>query len=211
VRAVQAGPLTGLIAQVLLLAAFAWTVGLSGGGRVFGVTCGLITNVALARGLSRYRSDRLGSADWVTPARAKLAAGVAALTADSFDQAAPVTGRMATRSAGAVDLELFQKGLRRVIGACDQHRRVVEAERRQTMTHPECLGDRHVGDDTAVVELAPVDGHSPEDAGDRGAGLQRRDHPSPHDHVGCAAATSRVTAANGRASASAWCPPAAGR
>ena len=89
-RAVQAGPAIGLIAQVLLLAALAGTVGLGGAGWVVGVTCGLITNAALARGLARYRSDRLGPADWVTLARATLAVGVAALTADSFDQPAPV-------------------------------------------------------------------------------------------------------------------------
>ena len=90
-RAVQAFPVTGLIAQVLLLAALAGTVGLSGAGWGVGLTCGVITNAALARGLSRYRSHRLGLADWVTLARATLAVGVAALTADSFDQRAPVT------------------------------------------------------------------------------------------------------------------------
>jgi len=91
VRAVQAGPVTGLIAQVLLLAALSGTVGLSGAGWVVGVTCAVITDAALARGLSRYRSDRLGPADWVTLARATLAVGVAALTADSFYQPASVT------------------------------------------------------------------------------------------------------------------------
>ena len=48
-------------------------------------------NAGLARGLSHYRSDRLSPADWVTLARATLAVGVAALVADSFDQAVPVT------------------------------------------------------------------------------------------------------------------------
>ena len=90
-RTVHAGPVTGLIAQVLLLAALAGTVGLSGAGWVVGVTCGVITNALLARGLSRYRSDRLGPADWVTLARATLAGGVAALTADSYERPAPVT------------------------------------------------------------------------------------------------------------------------
>ena len=66
-------------------------VGLSAAGWVVGVTCGVITNVALARGLSRYRCDRLGPADWVTLARATLAIGVAALVADSFHQPVPVT------------------------------------------------------------------------------------------------------------------------
>ena len=51
----------------------------------------MITNAALARGLSHYRTDRLGPADWVTLARATLAVGVAALVADSFGEPAPVT------------------------------------------------------------------------------------------------------------------------
>ena len=91
VRTVQAGPVTGLIAQVLLLAALAATVGLGGAGWVVGVTCGVVTIAALARGLARYGSDRLGPADWVTLARATLAVGVAALIADSFDRPAQVT------------------------------------------------------------------------------------------------------------------------
>jgi phosphatidylglycerophosphate synthase len=66
-------------------------VGLGAAGWVVGVTCGVITNVALARGLSRYQCDRLGPADWVTLARATLAIGVAALVADSFHQPVPVT------------------------------------------------------------------------------------------------------------------------
>jgi hypothetical protein len=95
-RAVQAGPVAGLIALVLLIAALAGVVALSGAGLsaagwVVGVSCGAITNAALARGLSRYCSDRLSPADWVTLARATLVAGVAALVADSFDQPAPVT------------------------------------------------------------------------------------------------------------------------
>ena len=89
-RTVQAGPLTGLIAQALLLAALAGTVGLSRAGWVVGVTCGVIMNAALARGLSRYDHERLSPADWVTLTRATLAVGVAALTADSFDGPAPV-------------------------------------------------------------------------------------------------------------------------
>ncbi len=89
-RAVHAGPATGLIAQVLLLAALAGTVGLGGAGWVVGVTCGVIANAALAGGISRYGSDRLSPADWVTLARATLAVGVAALVADSFDEPVPV-------------------------------------------------------------------------------------------------------------------------
>ena len=89
-RTIQAGPLTGLIALVLLLAALAGTVGLSGAGWVVGITCGVIMNAALARGLARHRRKRMGPADWVTLARATLAVGVAALVADSFGQTVPV-------------------------------------------------------------------------------------------------------------------------
>jgi phosphatidylglycerophosphate synthase len=89
-------PLTALLAQVLLFAALAVAVGLSGvglspAGWVVGVACGVLTNAALARGISRYRADMLGPAHWVTLARATLVVGVAALVADSFDQPAPVT------------------------------------------------------------------------------------------------------------------------
>jgi hypothetical protein len=76
---------------VLLLGALAGTVGLTGAGWVVGLACGIILNATLARGLSRYRSERLGAADWVTLARATLAVGVAALVAVTFDHRAPVT------------------------------------------------------------------------------------------------------------------------
>jgi phosphatidylglycerophosphate synthase len=87
----QVGPLTGLIVQVLLLAALAGTVGLGAAGWLAGLTCAVIIDAALAHGLSRYRIDRLAAADWVTLARASLAVGVAALVADSFGHRAPVT------------------------------------------------------------------------------------------------------------------------
>ena len=58
-RAVHAGPVTGLIAQVLLLAPSPGRSASSGAGWVVGISCGVITNAALARGLSRYGSDRL--------------------------------------------------------------------------------------------------------------------------------------------------------
>ena len=88
--------MTGIIAQVLLIAALAEVVarsgvGLGAAGWVVGLTCGVITNAALARGLANRRSEGLGPADWVTLARATLAVGVAALTAASFDQPVPVT------------------------------------------------------------------------------------------------------------------------
>src|SRR5215218_3373095 len=94
-RTVHVGPLTGMIAQVLLIAALARIVASSGGrlsatGWVVGIVCGVITNTALARGLSHYGCERLARADWVTLARATLAVGIAALVADSFEQRVPV-------------------------------------------------------------------------------------------------------------------------
>lgn len=86
-----AGPVVGLIAQLLLLAALAWTVGLGWAGWVVGVACGVVIDVALGRGVLRYHCDRLGPATWVTLGRATLAVGVAALTADSFSRTGSVT------------------------------------------------------------------------------------------------------------------------
>jgi len=91
VSAVHSGPVTGLLALVLLLAALAGTVGLGGAGWVVGIACGATTSALLSRGLAFYRADRLGPADWVTLARATLAGGVAALTADAYGRPTPVT------------------------------------------------------------------------------------------------------------------------
>ncbi|MDX6553685.1 MAG: hypothetical protein QOH74_2173 [Gaiellales bacterium] len=85
-RAVQGGPVSGLAGQVLLLAALAGTVGLGVAGWVVGAACAVVVDTALARGLFRHRSERLGPAGWVTLARASLAVGVAALTADSLPE-----------------------------------------------------------------------------------------------------------------------------
>ncbi|MGZ4187499.1 MAG: CDP-alcohol phosphatidyltransferase family protein, partial [Solirubrobacteraceae bacterium] len=89
------GPRIVLSAQLLLIAGLAATVGLSGAGLspagwAVGVTCGVITNAALAVGRLHYRADRLTRADWVTLARAAVAFGVAALVADSFGHPVPV-------------------------------------------------------------------------------------------------------------------------
>jgi len=89
-RAVQTGPVAGLVAQLVLLGALAGAVGLSGSGWVVGITCGVVMNAALACGLVRNGTDGLGPADWVTLTRATLACGVAALTADSFGRPTPV-------------------------------------------------------------------------------------------------------------------------
>lgn len=89
-------PRTVLSAQLLLIAGLAMTAGLSGAGLrptgwAVGVTCGLITNAALAFGRLHYRVDRLTRADWVTLGRATVVFGIAALVADSFGQPVAVT------------------------------------------------------------------------------------------------------------------------
>ncbi|HSE54925.1 MAG TPA: CDP-alcohol phosphatidyltransferase family protein, partial [Nocardioidaceae bacterium] len=82
---VRSGAAVGLIVQVTLLAALAQTVGLSPSGWVVGLACGVVLNVAVARGLARAGADALlGPADLVTLTRATLACGVAALVADSY-------------------------------------------------------------------------------------------------------------------------------
>ena len=87
-RSAQGGPLIGLAAQVLLLAALAATVGLGLAGWLVGLACGLAMDAALAYNLLRNRSERIGPAGWVTLVRATLAVGVAALAADSFGSSA---------------------------------------------------------------------------------------------------------------------------
>ena len=51
-RAVQ-GPATGLIAQVLLLAAITATVGVGGAGAIVGAVCAVTVDAALAREIGR--------------------------------------------------------------------------------------------------------------------------------------------------------------
>ena len=96
------GPVIGLAAQVLLLAALAATVGLGLAGWLVGLACGVAMDAALAFGLLRDRSERIGPAGWVTLARATLAVGVAALAADSFG----AHGRRAAVALAAAALAL---------------------------------------------------------------------------------------------------------
>ena len=60
-RVVPAGPLTGLIAQVLLLAALDGTFGLSADAWIVGLIFAVIIDAALAHGLSRSRSGGLSA------------------------------------------------------------------------------------------------------------------------------------------------------
>jgi phosphatidylglycerophosphate synthase len=104
VHAVRTFLATGIVAQVAMVAALAATIGLSAAGWVVGVACAAVMNAALIRGVRRYRTNRLGPADWVTLARATLAVGVAALVADSFGEPAHIT-TLVTLSAVALALD----------------------------------------------------------------------------------------------------------
>jgi phosphatidylglycerophosphate synthase len=115
VRERQGGPAAGLIAQVLLLAVLAATVGLGAAGWVVGLACAGAMAAVLARALERAPRERLGPASWVTLARATLAVGVAALVADSFSGGAPV-GLLVGLASVALGLDLLDGWLARRTG-----------------------------------------------------------------------------------------------
>ena len=103
-RAGQGAPLIGLAGQSTLLMVLAATVGLGGAGWLIGASCGMVVNVALARGVTYHRAKRLGPAVWVTLARATLVVGVAALAADSFVRPASLA-TLVTLAAVALALD----------------------------------------------------------------------------------------------------------
>jgi phosphatidylglycerophosphate synthase len=80
----------GLIFQLVVLTALAGSVGLGTAGWLTGAACGIVTCVVLVHGLQQSDAAALGPANQVTLARAGLAGGVAALTADSFTRPAHV-------------------------------------------------------------------------------------------------------------------------
>ncbi|HWD81142.1 MAG TPA: CDP-alcohol phosphatidyltransferase family protein, partial [Kribbella sp.] len=87
---VLAGPLAGFACLLVLLGVLAAVAGLDVAGWVTGIVSGAGLATLLIRAMAGHRRDRLGPADRVTLARAILACGVAALTADSFGDPAPV-------------------------------------------------------------------------------------------------------------------------
>jgi phosphatidylglycerophosphate synthase len=111
----RAAPATGLIAQVLLLAVLAGTVGLGAAGWTVGIACAVTMATALARGLARDPGERLGPASSVTLARATLAVGVAALAADSFTRDTQVA-LLVTLAAVAVALDALDGWVARRTG-----------------------------------------------------------------------------------------------
>jgi phosphatidylglycerophosphate synthase len=112
VRSVETGPVTGLIAALVLLGALAGTVGLGGQGWIVGVACGVMTYATLTAGMARYGVHRLGPADRVTLTRATLTGGAAALTADSFSRPVSV-GMLVTLAVVALILDAVDGWLAR--------------------------------------------------------------------------------------------------
>ena len=110
----QLVPAIGLIAQVVLLAALAGTVGLGEAGWVAGVACATTMATALARGIARAPGAWQGPS-WVTLTRATLAIGIAALVADSFAHDTPVALLVAL-AVVALSLDLVDGRLARRTG-----------------------------------------------------------------------------------------------
>ena len=90
VRSILTGPLAGFACLLVLLGVLAAVTGLEVAGWATGVACGAGLAALTARSMAHHRRDGLGPADRVTLARAVLACGVAALTADSFHGETPV-------------------------------------------------------------------------------------------------------------------------
>ena len=111
----QGGPAAGLIAQVLLLAVLAATVGLGAAGWVVGLACAGAMAAVLARALGRAPRERLGPASWVTLVRATLAVGVAALVAGSFSGGVAV-GLLVGLASVALGLDVLDGWLARRTG-----------------------------------------------------------------------------------------------
>jgi phosphatidylglycerophosphate synthase len=101
--AVQTDAVTGLLAQMILLAALATTTGLGPAGWLAGLAYALALAALVRRALDRA-GTRFGPADWVTQARAVLVGGVTALTADTFFRDPPV-GVLVTLVAVALSLD----------------------------------------------------------------------------------------------------------
>ena len=105
VRTVRTGPVIGLIAQVMVLAALAYSsVGLSAAGWFVGLAYGVVGNVLLARALTRAAARVFGAANWVTLVRAALVGGVTALAADAFVRPMAITA-LVTLAAIALVLD----------------------------------------------------------------------------------------------------------
>lgn len=100
---VQRGPVAGLAAQLVLLLVLGGTVGLGAPGWLLGIAYGLVTAVALARGLAAHAMPGLGAANRVTLTRAVLVGGVTALAAGAWGGPTPPVLLALTGVALALD------------------------------------------------------------------------------------------------------------
>jgi phosphatidylglycerophosphate synthase len=119
VPTLRSGPIIGLIAQVVLLAGIAGTVGVGAAGWLVGLAFGLATCGALTGGLHRAGSAALGPADKVTLARAVLVGGVAALAVDSLSRPVPVQVLVGL-TIGALLLDAVDGYVARRTGTCSE-------------------------------------------------------------------------------------------
>jgi phosphatidylglycerophosphate synthase len=102
VRSVHPGPATGLVAQLVLLAAVDAAVGLDRLAWATGTAVGVGTALLLDRAMVRAGTARLGPADRVTLTRAVLVGAVAALVAQSYVGAVPVPALVSLASVALV-------------------------------------------------------------------------------------------------------------
>jgi phosphatidylglycerophosphate synthase len=117
VPTLRTGPVIGLIAQVVLLAGIAGTIGLGAAGWLVGIAFGVATCAGLVHGLHRAGRAALGPADKVTLARAILVGGVAALAVDSLIRPVPVT-MLVGLTIGALLLDAVDGYVARRTGTC---------------------------------------------------------------------------------------------
>jgi phosphatidylglycerophosphate synthase len=104
VHTVRTGPVIGLAAQVLLLAALTYSAGLGTVAWLTGLAYGCVTAAVLSVGLSRAGAVALGPADRVTLARATLVGAVTALVVEAFARPVPVA-LLASLTAVALALD----------------------------------------------------------------------------------------------------------
>jgi len=101
-RAVQTGPVIGLLGQLAVLSVVAATVGLGATGWLAGAACGLVTAAGLVHGLNRSGTAVLGVANRVTLARATLVGAVTALLADALVGSASVAAAVGLAAVALV-------------------------------------------------------------------------------------------------------------
>jgi phosphatidylglycerophosphate synthase len=96
------GPSIGLVAQFVIFAGLATSVGLGSAGWLIGTAYAVVLCVALTRAMHRSGTHMLGPANRVTLFRALLVGGVLALVADSLRGPTPVATMVAFAAVALV-------------------------------------------------------------------------------------------------------------